>query len=122
AVPTVVFESTSHLLVNAGRLHCGASYVVRGRQGSCSCASQTSSGSSARTRSWPSVCGSSSSPNQTATSPPTTTRRPLVSTTTLWCPSVCPGVGSSRIPGSSSTSPSCSTYVEPSKSTHSRIV
>ena len=28
---------------------------MRGRQGSCSCASQTSSGSSARTRSWPSV-------------------------------------------------------------------
>ena len=29
--------------------------MVRGRQGSCSCASQTSSGSSARTRSWPSL-------------------------------------------------------------------
>src|SRR6266540_295513 len=47
--------------------------MVRGRQGSCSCASQTSSGSSARTRSWPSVRGSSSSPKRTATSPPTTT-------------------------------------------------
>ena len=34
--------------------------MVRGRQGSCSCASQTSSGSSALTRSWPSVRGSSS--------------------------------------------------------------
>jgi hypothetical protein len=56
--------------------------TVRGRHGSCSCASQTSSGSSARTRSWPSVCGSSSSPNQTATSPQTTTGRPPVSTTT----------------------------------------
>src|SRR3954471_11798389 len=50
--------------------------TVRGRHGSCSCASQTSSGSSARTRSWPSVCGSSSSPNHTTTSPPTTTRHP----------------------------------------------
>src|SRR3990172_227437 len=62
-------------------MHCGAPYTVRGRQGSCSCASQTSSGSSARTMTWPSVCGSSSSPNQTATSPPTTTRRPPLSTT-----------------------------------------
>ena len=30
-----------------------------GRHGSSTCASQTSSGSSARTSSWPSVCGSS---------------------------------------------------------------
>lgn len=42
----------------------------RGRHCLCSRASQTGSGSSARTRCWPSVCGSSSSPNQTATSPP----------------------------------------------------
>jgi hypothetical protein len=61
---------------------------VRCRHGSCSCASQTSSGSSARTRSWPSVCGSSSSPNQTATSPPTTIGRPPVSTTTTCVPGV----------------------------------
>src|SRR5919198_5140070 len=47
-------------------MRCGAPYMVRGRHGSSSCASQTSSGSSARTRSWPSVRGSSSSPNQTA--------------------------------------------------------
>src|ERR1044072_7118736 len=39
-------------------MHCGAPYMGRGRQVSCSCASQTSSGSSARTRSWPSVSGS----------------------------------------------------------------
>ena len=97
-------------------------YTVWGRHGSCSCASQTSSGSSASTRNRPSVGGSSNSPNQTATSPPTTTGRPPVSTTTTWCPSVCPGAGSRRSPGSSSTSPSCSTYVAPSKSTHSRIV
>src|SRR5437870_2455324 len=37
--------------VTAGHMHCGAPHMVRGRQGSCSCASQTSSGSSARTRS-----------------------------------------------------------------------
>src|SRR5438105_12696632 len=61
---------------------------MRGRQGSCSCASHTSSGSSAHTRSWPSVRGSSSSPNQTATSPPTTTGRPPVSTTTTCMPRV----------------------------------
>ena len=52
----------------AGR---GVPHTVRGRHGSCSCASQTSSGSSARTRSWPSVCGSSSSPNK----PPRRRRR-----------------------------------------------
>src|SRR4051794_41920394 len=56
--------------------------TVGGRHGSCSCASQTSSGSSARTRSCPSVCGSSSPPNQTAPSPPTTTGRPPTPTTT----------------------------------------
>src|SRR6266545_4862882 len=49
-------------------MHCGAPYMVRGRQGSCSCASQTSSGSSARTRSWPSVRGSSSSPKPSVAS------------------------------------------------------
>ncbi len=54
-------------------MQCGAPYTMRGRQGSCSCASHTSPGSSARTRSWPSVRGSSSSPKRTATSPPTTT-------------------------------------------------
>src|SRR5438034_705325 len=75
--------------------------MLRGRQGSCSCASQTSSGSSARTSSWPSVCGSSSSPNQTATSPPTTIGRPPVSTTTTCRPRVWPGAGTSRSPGSS---------------------
>src|SRR2546430_2720938 len=72
---------------------------MRGRQGSCSCASHTSSGSSAHTRSWPSVCGSSSSPNHTATSPPTTTGRPPVSTTTTCMPRVWPDAGTSRIPG-----------------------
>src|SRR3954463_6943460 len=51
-------------------------HIVRGRHGSCSCASQTSSGASARTRSWPSVCGSSRAPEQTAPSPPPTTGRP----------------------------------------------
>src|SRR5262245_10514512 len=71
-------------------MHRGAPYIVRGRHGSCSCVSQTSSGSSARTRSWPSVCGSSSSPNQTATSPPTTIGRPPVSMTTTCMPSVWP--------------------------------
>src|SRR5574341_1241304 len=77
---------------------------MRGRHGSCSCASHTSSGSSARTRSWPSVCGSSSSPNQTATSPPTMTGCPPVSTTTICIPRVWPGAGTSRSPGSSSSS------------------
>src|SRR5215212_562287 len=62
--------------------------TVPGRHGWCSCASQTSSGSNARTRSWPSVRGSSSSPNHTATSPPTTTGRPPVSTTTT-CVAAC---------------------------------
>src|SRR3954465_2534385 len=47
--------------------------TVRGRHGSCSCASQTSSGSSARTRSWPSGSGSSSPPDHTPTPPPDTT-------------------------------------------------
>src|SRR5215218_10706087 len=79
-------------------MHCGAPYVVRGRQGSCSCASQTSSGSSARTRSWPSVRGSSSSPKRTATSPPTTTGPPPVSTTHLQAARVAraPGRGGAR--------------------------
>src|SRR5213078_522267 len=86
-------------------MHCGAPYMVRGRQGSCSCASQTSSGSSAHTRSWPSVRGSSSSPKRTATSPPTTTGRPPVSTTTTCRPRVWPGAGTRRSPGSSSSSP-----------------
>src|SRR5207253_10660814 len=80
-------------------MHCGAPYMVRGRHGSCSCASQTSSGSSARTRSWPSVRGSSSSPKRTATSPPTTTGRPPVSTTTTCRPRVWPGAGTRRSPG-----------------------
>src|SRR5262249_57489205 len=90
AIPIVVVERTTHLSVTAGHMHCGAPYIVRGRQGSCSCASQTSSGSSARTRSWPSVCGSSSSPNQTATSPPTTTGLPPPSPTTPPSPSTSP--------------------------------
>ena len=51
-------------------------HAERGRQGSCSCASQTRSGSSARTRSWPSVLGSSSSPERTATSPADDDRAP----------------------------------------------
>ena len=63
----------------------------------------------ARSR-WPSLCGSSSSPNQTATSPPTTTGRPPVSTTTTCMPRVWPGAGRSRSPGSSSSSPSTGTY------------
>src|SRR5215212_8519859 len=96
--------------------------TVRGRHGSCSCASQTSSGSSARTRSWPSVCGSSSSPNQTATSPPTMIGCPPVSTTTICMPLVWPGAGTSRSPGSSSSSPSTGTYRTPGASTHSRMV
>src|SRR5262249_28892257 len=100
----------------------GVPYTVRGRQGSCSWASQTSSGSSARTRSCPSVRGSSSSPNQTATSPPTTTGRPPVSTTIICEPRVWPGAGRSRRPGSSSSSPSTGTYRTPGASTHSRIV
>jgi hypothetical protein len=73
----------------------GSSLTVRGRRGSCSCASQTSSGSSARTRRWPSVCGSSSSPNQTVTSPPMTTGRSPISTTTTCVPRVWPGAGTS---------------------------
>src|SRR5262249_3570986 len=77
---------------------------------------------SASTRRCPSVAPLSSSSNEVPTSPPRTTRPSLVSTTTTWCPSVCPGAGSRRIPGSTSASPSCSTYVAPSKSTHSRIV
>src|SRR5207247_2160325 len=44
----------------------------------------------------------SSSPNEVATSPPRTTRPSSVSTTTAWSPSVCPGAGSRRIPGSGS--------------------
>src|SRR5215470_10372687 len=36
-------------------------------------------------------------------------RPPAVSTTTTWCPSVCPGAGNRRIPGSTSATPSCST-------------
>src|SRR5918998_1548598 len=94
--------------------------AVRGRHGSCSCASQTSSGSSARTRSRPSVGGSSNSPCHTATSPPTTTGRPPVSTTTTCMPRVWPGAGTSRSPGSSSSSPSTGTYSTPGASTHSR--
>jgi len=47
-------------------------------------------------RGWLSVCGSSSSPNQTATSPPTTTGRLPVSTTTTCMPRVWPGAGTSR--------------------------
>jgi hypothetical protein len=68
---------------------------VRGRHGSCSCASQTNSGSSARTRCRPSVGGSSNSPNHTATSPPTMTGRAQVSTTTICMPGVWPGAGTS---------------------------
>src|SRR3954462_1156016 len=49
---------------------------MRGRQGSCSCASQTSSGASARTRSWPSVRGSSGPPKPTPPPPPNENRRP----------------------------------------------
>src|SRR5215211_2178991 len=96
--------------------------AVRGRHGSCSCASQTSSGLSARTRSWPSVCGSSSSPNHTATSPPTTTGRLPVSTTTICMPRVWPGARTSRSPGSSSSSPSTGTYRTPGASTHSVVL
>src|SRR5207249_11809441 len=80
------------------------------------------SASSASTRRCPSVVPLPSSRNETATSPPRTFVPASVSTTTTWCPSVCPGAGSRRIPGSSSTSPTCSTYVAPSKSTHSGIV
>ena len=54
--------------------------------------------------------GSSSSPNQTAMSPPMTIGRPPVSTTTTCVPGVWPGAGTSRIPGSSSSSPSTGTY------------
>jgi hypothetical protein len=45
------------------------------------------------------VCGSSSSPNQTATSPPTTTGRPPVSMATTCMPRVWPGAGTSQSPG-----------------------
>src|SRR3954451_14905218 len=74
--------------------------TARGRHGPSACASQTSSGSSARPRSWPSVLGSSSSPNETATSPPTTIGRPPVSTTTACMPRVCPGARTTRSPSS----------------------
>ena len=78
--------------------------VVQGRRlggchGACSCDSQTRSGSSARTRCWPSVRGSSSSAKKTAVSPATTTGRPPVSTTTICDPGVCPGAGTRRTPG-----------------------
>src|SRR5664279_3765062 len=93
-----------------------------GRHGLCSCESQTSSGSSARTSRWPWVRGSLSSPKKTAMSPPMTAGRPPVSTTTTCEPRVWPGAGTTRSPGSNSSAPSTGTYCTPGASTQSRIV
>ena len=84
-------------------------------------ASQTSSGSRARTSNWPSVLGRPAR----RTRPPRRRRSRPDARRYRRRPPVCrvwPGAGRSRTPGSNSSSPSTGTYSTPGALTHSRMV